>query len=66
MNVEFSEPRVLLELPTGIIGEGWKLVPSVKPTEASDVKKLVIHRHERKNWKNVWVKGLIYMSKFCK
>ena len=36
MRIEFSEPSVLLELPTGIIGDGWKLVPFAEPTEASD------------------------------
>ncbi|KAL5502105.1 hypothetical protein EMCRGX_G008827 [Ephydatia muelleri] len=36
MSIEFSEPSVLLELPTGIIGDGWKLIPLVVPTEASD------------------------------
>ena len=51
MNIEFSEPQVLLELPTGKIGEGWKLIPSVTPTKASDVKKLVIQRHERRTGK---------------
>ena len=44
MRIEFSKPSVLLELPTGIIGDGWRLVPSVEPTKASDYRIVKVHK----------------------
>ena len=31
-----SERQVILDLPKGMIGKGWQLVPLAKPTEVSD------------------------------
>ena len=44
MRIEFSEPHVLLELPKGMIGDGWKLVPFAEPTEASDYRIVKVHK----------------------
>ena len=36
-----SERQVILDLPKGMIGKGWELVPFAKPTEVSDQTRIV-------------------------
>ena len=43
MIIEFSGPKVLLELPKGNNGTEWMLVPHAKPPEASDSNAVLVH-----------------------
>lgn len=60
MLVEFQGAKALLELPK--IGDGWELVPSVKPSEASDINSHLHNIKTRLHHFDSNVLQLIYMQ----